>query len=385
MNRLCPRVILILALVFGPISMVRAQPTGNLRVYFGTYSSEHSQGIYLSTLDVKTGKLAPAELAGEERNPSFLAIHPTQRFLYSVSEISDFEGKNVGGVSAFSIDSKSGRLTRLNQQSSGGEGPCHLVVDASGKNVLVANYGGGSVAVLPINDDGKLSPPSSTIKHEGSSVDKKRQGAPYAHSINLDVSNQFAYAADLGLDKVLIYRFDAKQHRLVANDPAAGVVAAGSGPRHSALHPSGTDLFVNNELSSTVTSFARDAVSGALKEIQTLSTLPQATPGNSTAETVVHPNGRFVYVSNRGHDSLAIFKIDEANGRLTALGHHSTGGKTPRNFNIDPSGTFVLAANQDSNTVVVLKIHPETGALSDTGNAIDVGRPVCVKFVPLSK
>lgn len=385
MNRLHTRVILILALVFGPINMVQAQTTGNLRVYFGTYTSEHSKGIYLSTLDVKTGKLAPAELAGEERNPSFVAIHPSQRFLYSVSEISDFGGKRVGGVSSFSIDPQTGRLTRLNQQPSGGEGPCHLTVDQAGKNVLVANYGGGSVAVLPINDNGELSPPSSTIKHQGSSVDTKRQGAPYAHSINLDSANKFAYAADLGLDKVLIYRFDASQHSLTPNDPAFGIVPPGSGPRHSAFHPSGKYLFVNNELTSTVTSFARDAGSGALKEIVTLSTLPQPTPGNSTAETVVHPNGKFVYVSNRGHDSLAIFKIDESSGRLTALGHHSSGGKTPRNFNIDPSGTYLLAANQDTNKVVVLKINSDTGALSDTGNSIDVGRPVCVKFVPMSK
>lgn len=385
MNRLCRRVIFVLTIVLGPFNMVHAQPAGNLRVYFGTYTSEPSKGIYLSTLDVKTGKLSPAELAGEERNPSFVAIHPTEKFLYSVSEISDFEGRRVGGVTAFAIDPTTGRLKKLNQQSSGGEGPCHLVVDQAGKNVLVANYGGGSVAVLPINADGLLGAPSSTIQHQGASVDAKRQKAPHAHSINLDASNQFAYAADLGLDKVLIYRFDSAKHSLVPNDPPAGTATPGSGPRHSALHPSGKYLFVNNELTSSVTSYTRDAGTGALKEVMTLSTLPQPTPGNSTAETVVHPNGKFVYVSNRGHNSLAIFGIEESSGKLTALGHHSSGGKTPRNFNIDPSGTFVLVANQDTNNIVVLKVDPATGKLSDTGNSVEVGRPVCVKFVPLAK
>ena len=358
-----------------------AEPGGRFRVYFGTYSSDLSKGIYLSTFDSSTGQLSAPELAAEAMNASFVAIHPNRKFLYSVSEISDYQGKNVGGVSAFSINSESGKLTLLNQQSSGGAGPCHLVVDVTGKNVLVANYGGGSVAVLPIKADGHLLAASSTIQHLGSSVNKQRQKSPHAHSINLDHANRFAFAADLGLDKVLIYRFDSTKGMLTANDPPAGIVEPGSGPRHFAFHPSGKYAFVNNEITSTVTSFAYDADKGKLTEIQTLSTLPEPTPGNSTAEIVVHPSGKFVYVSNRGHNSLAIFRCDE--GRLTAAGHQSTGGKTPRNFNIDPTGQYILAANQDTNNVVVLRIDTNSGGLTPTGNSIEFGSPVCVRFLRL--
>ena len=381
MNRLCTKWIIALTTLFGISQPISAQDAGKVRVYFGTYTNETTKGIYLSTLDTATGKLSPAELAGEVKNPSFVSIHPSRKFLYAVSEISDFDGKRVGGVSAFQIDGATGRLKLLNQQSSVGAGPCHLVVDAAGKNVLAANYGGGSVCVLPIGEDGKLSPASSSIQHQGSSVNKQRQEAPHAHSINLDPANRFAFAADLGLDKVLIYKFDGGKGMLTANDPPAGIVAPGSGPRHFAFHPSGKYAFVNNEMTSSVTAFAYDPAQGSLTDIHTLSTLPEPTPGNSTAETVVHPSGKFVYVSNRGHDSLAMFQCDEATGKLTPIGHQSTGGKTPRNFNIDPTGRYVLAANQSTNNVVVLKIDLNSGKLTPTGNSIDVGSPVCVRFV----
>ncbi len=383
MNRLCTAWLIVLTTVFGINNSIWAEEAGIVRVYFGTYTNETTKGIYHSTLDPATGKLAPAQLAAEVKNPSFVAIHPSRKFLYAVSEISDFQGKPVGGVSAFSIDSTTGKLKLLNGHSSGGAGPCHLVVDTAGKNVLVANYGGGSVSVLPIGVDGQLAAASSSIQHQGSSANKQRQEAPHAHSINLDAANKFAFAADLGLDKVLIYRFDGAKGLLTANDPPAGIVAQGSGPRHFAFHPSGKYAFVNNELTSSVTSFAYDSTRGSLTEIHTLSTLPEPTPGNSTAETVVHPSGKFVYVSNRGHDSLAMFQCDEATGRLTAIGHQSTGGKTPRNFNIDPSGRYVLAANQGTNNVVVLRIDVTTGKLAPTGNSIDIGSPVCVRFMSL--
>ena len=356
-----------------------------LRVYFGTYSGAMSKGIYHSTLDLGTGQLSPPQLAAEIKNASFVAIHPSRKFLYAVSEISDFQGKPLGGVSAFAIDRASGNLTLLNQQSSEGAGPCHLVVDATGKNVLVANYGGGSVAALPIDSaTGKLSAASASIQHTGSGVDKSRQEKPHAHSINLDAKNRFAFAADLGLDKVLIYRFDADKGTLVANDPPAGVVAPGSGPRHFAFHPSGRFAFVNNEMTSSVTAFQYDAEKGSLTEVHTLSTLPNEVKGNSTAETVVHPSGKFVYVSNRGHDSIAIFTFDEASGKLTAAGHCLTGGKTPRNFNIDPTGQFLLAANQGTNDVFSFRIDPKTGQLTATGSKIEVGSPVCVRFISLA-
>ncbi|MBC8116472.1 MAG: lactonase family protein [Candidatus Saccharimonas sp.] len=354
-----------------------------LRVYFGTYTGALSKGIYHSILDLASGQLSPPQLAAEIKSPSFVAIHPSRKFLYAVSEISDFQGKPLGGVSAFAIDAASGNLTLLNQQSSEGAGPCHLVVDAAGKNALVANYGGGSVAVLPIDSMGKLSAASASIQHTGSGVNKSRQEKPHAHSINLDAKNRFAFAADLGLDKVLIYRFDAAKGSLVANDPPAGVVAPGSGPRHFAFHPSGRFAFVNNEMTSSVTAFKYDAEKGSLTEVHTLSTLPNEVKGNSTAETVVHPSGKFVYVSNRGHDSIAIFAFDESSGKLTAAGHCLTGGKTPRNFNVDPTGQFLLAANQGTNDVFSFRIDTATGQLTATGSKIEVGSPVCVRFVSL--
>ena len=354
------------------------------RVYFGTYTGAMSKGIYHSTLDLASGQLSPPQLAAEIKSPSFVAIHPNRKFLYAVSEISDFQGKPLGGVSAFAIDAASGNLTLLNQQSSEGAGPCHLVVDAAGKNALVANYGGGSVAVLPIDSTGKLSAASASIQHTGSGVNQSRQEQPHAHSINLDAKNRFAFAADLGLDKVLIYRFDAAKGSLVANDPPAGVVAPGSGPRHFAFHPSGRFTFVNNEMTSSVTAFKYDAEKGSLTEVHTLSTLPNEVKGNSTAETVVHPSGKFVYVSNRGHDSIAIFTFDESSGKLTAAGHCLTGGKTPRNFNIDPTGQFLLAANQGTNDVFTFRIDSATGQLAATGSKIEVGSPVCVRFLSLA-
>ena len=383
MPRLFTKWLVVLTMFFEIVNSTSASAAEKVRVYVGTYTDETTRGIYLSEFDSATGQLLPAQLAAEVKNPSFVALHPNGKYLYSVSEIADFQGQPVGGVTAFKIQPATGLLTLLNQQSSAGAGPCHLVVDAAGKNVLVANYGGGSVSVLPIAPNGQLSPASSSIQHHGSSVNKQRQEAPHAHSINLDPANKFAFAADLGLDKVLIYQFNRDKGLIIVNDPPAGIVSPGSGPRHFALHSSGKFAFVNNELTSSVTSFAYDATRGGLTEIQTLSTLPEPTPGNSTAETVVHPTGKFVYVSNRGHNSLAIFECDATTGKLTAMGHQSTEGKTPRNFNIDPSGRYILAANQDSNTVVVLKIDSSTGQLTSTGNSINVGRPVCIRFAPI--
>ena len=385
MNRLCTVWLVVLTTFFGGAGSVGAEDGGKVRVYFGTYTNETTKGIYFSLFDAATGKLTPAELAVESKSPSFLAIHPTRKFVYAVSEISDFQGKSVGGVSSFAVDAASGKLTLLNQQPSAGAGPCHLVVDAAGKNVLVANYGGGNVAVLPINADGQLAPPSSVMQHHADDHNRGRPQVAKAHSINLDATNKFAFAADAGLDKVFIYHFDGLKGLLTVNDPPAGLVAPGSGPRHFAFHPSGKFAFTNDETTSAVTVFAYDPSCGALTEIQTLSTLPEPVPGNSTAETVVHPSGKFVYVSNRGHDSLAMFRCDEATGRLSVIGYQPSGGKTPRNFNIDPSGQYILAANQGTNNVAVLRIDATTGKLTLTGNSIDVGSPVCVRFIPLSK
>lgn len=355
-------------------------------VYVGTYTGGKSQGIYLLELNAKTGEVTSHGLAASANNPSFLAIHPDRRHLYAVSEIGDFGGKKSGAVQAYALDPKSGSLTLLNQRPTRGDGPCHLVVDRSGKDVLVANYGGGSVAVLPIESSGRVENASTFIQHQGSSVDRQRQEAPHAHSINLDAANRYAVAADLGLDKVLVYRFNPARGTLAPNDPPFTKVAPGAGPRHFAFHPDGRHAYVINEIHLTVTAFDYDPDHGTLKEIQTISTLPEGTKGDySTAEVQVHPSGRFLYGSNRGHDTIAIFAIDGATGRLKALGHQPTLGKTPRNFGIDPTGRFLLAENQDSNTIAVFRINPETGLLKATGQVVDVPMPVCIKFVPKEK
>jgi 6-phosphogluconolactonase len=366
----------------------RSSPAGgDMLVYFGTYTGEKSKGVYVSRLDLASGALTAPELAAETTSPGFLAVHPRQTFLYAVNEVSEFQGKASGSVSAFAIDRDTGRLTALNQQPSVGRGPAHLVVDKAGRNVLVANYGGGSVAVVPIGTDGALKPPSAFIQHTGASVNPQRQQGPHAHSINVDPANRFAYVADLGLDKVLVYRFDAEKGTLVANDPPFAAVAPGAGPRHFAIHPNGLFAYVINEMSLTVTAFSRDPDRGSLTEVQTISTLPpgQAVePGFSGAEVQVHPSGRFLYGSNRGHDTIVVFAIDEKSGRLTHVENRPTQGSTPRGFGIDPTGRYLLAANQRSDSVVVFRIDQQTGRLTPTGQTIAVGAPVCVKFVERS-
>ncbi len=353
-----------------------------LTVYFGTYTGGTSRGIYQSKLDLATGALTLPELAAETENPSFLAIHPSKQFLYAVGEVSQLGGKPTGSVSAFSIHPDTGKLSLLNQQASGGAGPCHLVVDGAGKNVLVANYNGGSVAALPIRADGKLGEATSTIQHKGSSLNPQRQKEPHAHSINLDPAGRFAVAADLGLDKVLIYRFDPVKGSLEPNAPPSAAVKPGSGPRHFAFHPKGGHAYVINELNCTVTAFSFDAQKGALEEMQTHTTLPEPwKEGYSTAEVQIHPSGKFLYGSNRGHHSIAVFSIDGTTGKLTLVENEPTQGKTPRNFGIDPTGRYLLAANQDSDTVVVFRIDPATGRLDAAGHTAAVPKPVCVKFL----
>jgi 6-phosphogluconolactonase len=373
---------LLVALLAAPAAAGQKAQSDKLRVYVGTYTTgkSKSKGIYLLELDLKKGALSAPVLAGEAVNPSFLALHPGGRFLYAVGEVADF-GKDTGAVSAFAID-KAGKLTLLNQQPSKGAGPCHLVVDKEGKNALVANYGGGSAAVLPIGADGKLAPATSWAQHSGHSVNKQRQEGPHCHSINLDKANRFAAVADLGLDRISVYRFDPAKSELGRTEPGGVNVAPGSGPRHFAFHPDGKHAYVINELVCTVTAFDYNAGKGTLKEIETKTTLPhKMKPGYSTAEVQVHPSGKFLYGSNRGHDSIAVFAIDPATGKLTSVQHEPTQGKTPRNFGIDPTGTYLLAANQDSDNIVVFRIDPKTGRLTAAGQMVEVPMPVCVKFL----
>ncbi len=378
----CALAVVLLVPVLALAEPPKEEAPGKLWVYVGTYSQKGSKGIYRFDLDPATGKLTNRALAGEAKDPSFLAIDPSRRFLFAVSEVEEQVGnKKTGAVASFAIDPKTGDLKALNKQPSGGGGPCHVVVDKEGKHVLAANYGGGSACVIPVGADGKLGEPSAVVQHQGKSVNPQRQGEPHAHSINLDPANRFAFVADLGLDKVMVYRYDAAKGTLTANDPPAGTVAPGAGPRHFAFHPSGKSAYVINEMANTVTAFAYDADKGTLKEIQTVTTLPADFKGTSyTAEVQVHPSGKFLYGSNRGHNSIAVFAVAD-DGKLTPAGHQASGIKTPRNFGIDPTGTFLLVANQDSDSIVVFRIDPKTGELKETGNTAEVPMPVCVKFL----
>jgi 6-phosphogluconolactonase len=350
-------------------------------VYLGTYTGPKSRGIYVATFDAATGKLGAPRLAAETESPSFLALHPTRPLLYAVNEVDNFEGQKAGSVSAFAIDSATGALRPLGRAPSGGGGPCHLAVDRGGRHVLVANYGGGSVASLPVKADGGVDAPSSFVQHQGAGADPKRQSRPHAHMIETDAANSFALAADLGLDQVLVYRFDASGGKLQPADPPFARLEPGSGPRHFAFSPDGRDVYVLSEMKITVTAFKY--ASGRLTEFQTVSALPagtEPTPADSGAEIVAHPSGRFVYASLRGPDSIAVFARDAKSGRLTPVERVATGGKTPRGFGVDPSGRWLLAAHQRSDSVVVFKIDPDTGRLSPTGQTIEVGSPVSVAF-----
>lgn len=350
-------------------------------VYVGTYTRGESAGVYRFRFDAETGECGEPQLAAEAENPSFLAIHPDEELLFAVNEIGEFEGEAAGAVTAFRIDRRTGDLETEGQVSSRGGAPCHLVVDQTGRYVLVANYSGGSVCVLPVGEDGSLGEAVSFVQHEGSSVDPRRQQAPHAHSINLDAGNRYAVVADLGLDQLLVYCFDEETGQLTPNDPPGAAVAPGAGPRHFAFHPDGEHAYVINEMHRTVTVFHWDAEHGMLTEQQTITTVPESVTDGSTAEIRVHPSGRFVYGSNRGHDSIAIFAVEEESGRLTAVGHQSTEGRTPRNFFIDPTGKWLFAGNQSSDTIVLFAIDAATGELEPAGTVIDVPSPVCIRML----
>ena len=353
-------------------------------VYVGTYTRGESEGIYVYRLALPSGALEPVSTASGNDNPAFLTFGPQQRYLYAVSEIGEFEGQPSGAVSAFAISPGTGELAHLNQQPTGGAGPCHLTVDQTGRSLLVANYDGGSVTVLPIGDDGRLGEATDFVQHEGSSVNPERQAEPHAHSITLDPANRYAFAADLGLDQVVIYQFDSAEGKLKPNDPAWAQVKPGAGPRHFAFHPSRRYAYVIDELDNTITAFTYDETRGALEHIHAVGTLPDGFGETSyCADIHVSPSGRFVYGSNRGHDSIVIFAIDEQTGRLTYVDHEPTQGQTPRNFAIDPTGSFLLAANQDSNNIVTFRIDQETGKLASTGHVAEVPTPVCLKMMSI--
>ncbi len=362
----------------------KAAVKGEYLVYIGTYTGQKSKGIYAYRFDRARGQLTSLGLVAETASPSFLAVHPNRRFLYAANEISNYQGRNSGAVSAFAMDRRTGKLRFLNEVSSRGADPCYVTLDKTGKYVLVANYSGGSVAVFPALEDGRLGEASAFVQHAGSSVNPQRQEGPHAHSINLSPDNRFAIAADLGLDQLLVYRFDPTKGSLAANSPAFARVQPGAGPRHFVFHPTGRFAYVINEMQSSVSAFSYDSAAGVLRELQTLSTLPKDFAGdNTTAEVQVDSTGKFLYGSNRGHDSVAVFAIEAGKGTLTPVEYVPTQGKTPRNFGIDPTGSYLIAANQDSDNIVVFRINPKTGRLTPTGQVLEVPSPVCVKFVAI--
>ena len=353
-------------------------------VYIGTYTTKGAEGIYVYSFDPSCGELTFSSKVTGIENPTFLAIDPQQRYLYAANEVGTFDGKPSGAVSAFSIDPKTGKLTYLNEQLSHGTSPCHLNVDQTGQFVLVANYGSGSVSILPIEDDGRLGEASDFIQHEGSSVNPERQQGPHAHSITIDPTNRYAFAADLGLDKILVYQLDLSQGKLHPHDEPWVSVHAGAGPRHFAFHPNLKYAYVINEIDSTMTAFTYDQSRGTLQEMQTVPALPEGFTGTSyCADVHVSPSGKYVYGSNRGHDSIVILRVDSATGTLRYVGHQATQGKWPRNFAIDPTGSYLLAANQDSDTVVTFHIDEQTGILAPTGHVASVPAPVCLKMISL--
>ena len=376
--------------VAGAVAAQNNRPKQNeMLVYIGTYTSGgdskivKSEGIYVYKFDSATGKLAPHKIIKNVVDPSFLVIDGERKFLYAVNETVEFQGKPSGAISAFAINQPTGDVRFLNQQPSLGGAPCYVSLSKNGKFLLAANYVGGNVAVFPVEKDGKLGAAVDLRQHRGSSINRDRQEAAHAHSILLDNDNKFAYACDLGADKIFIYSFDEQTGKLAPNGAQPFFeTKAGAGPRHLAFHPNDKFIFVINELDSTVTAFLRDPKSGALKEVQTVSALPPGFTGaNTCADLHLSPNGRFLYGSNRGHDSIVAFKVDSPTGRLEYLEHIATGGKKPRNFAVDPTGKFLLAANQDSDNIAVFRIDERSGKLTEIGQISGIPAPVCLKFI----
>lgn len=346
--------------------------------YVGTYTrSGRSEGLHVFAHDPNTGKLTHRSTI-EEADPSFLAFDPSRRFLFAVSE---GLGRDNGAVVSYAIDPQTGGLSRLSRQQTGGGEPCHLCVDPSGRWVIVANHEHGSVAVFPVEEDGRLGQRSHLIEHVGSGPGPTQEG-PHAHHAAFDPRGERVLIADKGIDQVVVYRLDTTRGKLVPNDPPSGKVHAGAAPRHLAFDNSGRYVYVNGEADMTLAVLSYDPDTGAMQELQSLSTLPPGTDasGYSTAEVAVDPTGQFVYVSNRGHDSIASFAIDQNTGRITAVGHTSTMGRTPRNFAIDPGGARLYAGNQESDTIVHFDLNPNTGALTHNGDVTNVGAPVCILF-----
>jgi 6-phosphogluconolactonase len=341
-------------------------------VYFGTYTGPKSKGIYVSRFDPATGKLEAPRVAAEIAGPSWVTIHPNGKFLYAVTESGN------GAVSSFSIAPGTGELKLLNTVTSGGNGPCHLAITSKGTHIAVANYGSGSTAVFALGADGKIGVRTGFYQNRGTSVDKGRQEGPHAHAVVFSADDRFLTVPDLGTDEFLSFKVTGG---MIERNGGAKV-KGGLGPRHFALHPGHKFAYGLNEMGSAVTAFAYDAATGAMKELETVSTLPADFHGSSnSAEIQLDPKGSFVYASNRGHDSITVFAIDQKTGKLTFVQRESTQGKTPRGFNLDPTGKWLIAGNQDSDSVVLFKVDGTSGKLTPSGTKLTVGAPVCVQFL----
>jgi 6-phosphogluconolactonase len=355
-------------------------------VYFGTHTEGPNRGFSLARFDTATGILTKPEFLIQAAAPAFFVIHPDGRHLYASNSIKTFRGQPVGAVSAYAIEPATARLTLLNQRPSGGADATYVELDATGRYLFVANYEGGNIATFALKPDGSIGKRTAFFQHTGSSVNPQRQKHAYAHSIRVDPTNRFVLVGDLGLDKVFVYRFNAQDGSMKPNDPPFVKVAPGSGPRHLTFHSDGRFVYVINEMGSTVVAFAWDSTRGALTKIETVSTLPEGFKGvNNCAEIAVHPNGKFLYASNRGHDSLAVFAIGATTGRLTLVEHVPTQGKMPRNFAFDPTGRWLLVSNHGSDNAVVFRVGKNTGRLTQTGQPVTVPSPFCERFLPMAE
>jgi 6-phosphogluconolactonase len=349
-------------------------------VYIGTYTGETSKGIYAFRFDDSSGGLTPLGLVAETPSPSFLTASANGRFVFAVNELQSFGGAASGSVTSFAVDPGTAKLSEISVQPTKGAGPCHLVLDRTGRYLAVANYGGGNYAIFPVGADGRLQPAASVVAGEGAEPNPSPAIKRLGHAVGFDADNRFLVTADKGLDRMLVYRFDASDGGLTPNQPPSAALPPGSGPRHFAFHPNRRWLFTISEQAATITTFAWDQKSGSLTAFASVPTRPDGVTGGSTAEIAVHPSGRFVYGSNRGHNSIAVFSVG-GDGMLTLVEHESTRGQTPRNFALDPTGRWLIAANQRSGTLAVFSIDQTTGALSPVGPLADVGSPVSVIFM----
>ncbi len=347
--------------------------------YVGTYTSAKSKGIYYGKFEPASGKIEFKGLAAQTISPSFLAVNPDKNYLYAVNE-ANLRGQKEGGVTAFQINKTTGELKEINQTLSGGNSPCHLTTDRTGKYLLVANYGSGTVACFKLNKEGGIEEKTAQIQHSGSGANQSRQKGPHAHWAGFSTNNKYAFVCDLGLDKILIYKFDESNGDLKPNDPPYVKLNDGSGPRHLSFHPNEKFAFVINELDSTITAIEYN--NGSFKKLNSVKTLPTDFTGqNATAEIEVHPNGRFIYGSNRGHDSIVCFEFFPDKKNFQLIQTISSGGNVPRSFAITPDGNYLIAANQATDNLTVFKINSNTGTLTTVDEKVEVGSPVCIIFM----